>query len=209
MEKIQEILNNGLDRYEKEHKIVMYKKKVINAIKNCKTANIGAHKYICDECGYEEIAYNSCRNRHCPNCQTGKKLKWIEARKEEVLNIKYYHIVFTIPSELYTIAIQNQEKIYKILFRSSSETLQELVRDEKYLGEEIGFFSILHTWGQNLMYHPHVHLVVTGGGLTEVNTWKEKEEDFFIPVQVMSRVFREKYRNSSLQANYRKIVILQ
>ena len=193
MEKIQEILNNGLDRYEKEHKIVMYKKKVINAIKNCKTANIGAHKYICDECRYEEIAYNSCRNRHCPNCQTGKKLKWIEARKEEVLNIKYYHIVFTIPSELYTIAIQNQEKIYKILFRSSSEKLQELERDEKYLGAEIGFFSILHTWGQNLMYHPHVHLVVTGGGLTEVNTWKEKEEDFFIPVQVMSRVFREKF----------------
>ena len=120
-------------------------------------------------------------------------MKWIEARKEEVLNIKYYHIVFTIPSELYTIAIQNQEKIYKILFRSSSETLQELARDEKYLGAEIGFFSILHTWGQNLMYHPHVHLVVTGGGLTEVNTWKEKEEEFFIPVQVMSRVFREKF----------------
>lgn len=193
MEKIQEILNNGLYRHEKEHKIVMYKKKVINAIKNCKIANIGAHKYICDECGYEEIVYNSCRNRHCPNCQTGKKLKWIEARKEDILNIKYYHIVFTIPSELYTIAIQNQEKIYKILFRSSSETLQELARDEKYLGAEIGFFSILHTWGQNLMYHPHVHLVVTGGGLTEVNTWKEKEEDFFIPVQVMSRVFREKF----------------
>lgn len=193
MEKIQEILNNGLYRHEKEHKIVMYKKKVINAIKNCKIANIGAHKYICDECGYGEIVYDSCRNRHCPNCQTGKKLKWIEARKEDILNIKYYHIVFTIPSELYTIAIQNQEKIYKILFRSSSETLQELARDEKYLGAEIGFFSILHTWGQNLMYHPHVHLVVTGGGLTEVNTWKEKEEDFFIPVQVMSRVFREKF----------------
>ena len=193
MEKIQEILNNGLEEYEKENKIVMYKKKVINAIKNCKTANIGAHKYICDECGYEEIAYNSCRNRHCPNCQTGKKLKWIEARKEEVLNIKYYHIVFTIPSELYTIAIQNQEKIYKILFKSSAETMQELARDEKYLGAEIGFFSILHTWGQNLMYHPHVHLVVTGGGLTEVNTWKEKEEDFFIPVQVMSRVYRGKF----------------
>ena len=109
MEKIQEILNKGLERYEKENKIIWYKKKVIKAIKDCKTGAIGAHKYVCDECGYEEIAYNSCRNRHCPNCQTGKKLKWIEARKEEVLNIKYYHIVFTIPSELYTIAIQNQE----------------------------------------------------------------------------------------------------
>ena len=193
MEKIKEILNKGLDEYESSHKIVGYKKSTIKAIKNCKTEKMGAHKYVCDECGYEEIAYNSCRNRHCPNCQTGKKLKWIEARKEEVLNIKYYHIVFTIPSELYTIAIQNQEKIYKILFKSSAETVQELARDEKYLGAEIGFFSILHTWGQNLMYHPHVHMVVTGGGLTKTLKWKEKEEDFFIPVKVMSKVFRGKF----------------
>ena len=193
MEKIQEILNKGLEKYEKENKIIGYKKKVMYAIKECKTGAIGAHKYVCDECGYEEIAYNSCRNRHCPNCQTGKKLKWIEARKEEVLNIKYYHIVFTIPSEIYNIALQNQEKMYKILFKASAETLQELAKDEKYLGGEIGFFSILHTWGQNLMYHPHIHCVVTGGGLTEVKTWKEKEEDFFIPVQVMSRVFRGKF----------------
>ena len=193
MEKIQEILNNGLEKYEKENKIIGYKKKVMHAIKECKTGAIGAHKYVCDECGYEEIAYNSCRNRHCPNCQTGKKLKWIEARKEEVLNIKYYHVVFTIPSEIYNIALQNQEKMYKILFKASAETLQELAKDKKYLGGEIGFFSILHTWGQNLMYHPHIHCVVTGGGLTEVNTWKEKEEDFFIPVQVMSRVYRGKF----------------
>ena len=191
MEKIQEILNNGLEKYEREHKIIGYKKKVMHAIKECKTGAIGAHKYVCDECGYEEIAYNSCRNRHCPNCQTGKKLKWIEARKE-VLNIKYYHIVFTIPSELYSISLQNQEKMYKILFKASAETLQMLAKDKKYLGGEIGFFSILHTWGQNLMYHPHVHLVVTGG-LTEINTWKEKEEEFFIPVKVMSRVFRGKF----------------
>ena len=123
MEKIQEILNNGLEKYEKENKIIGYKKKVMHAIKECKTGAIGAHKYVCDECGYEEIAYNSCRNRHCPNCQTGKKLKWIEARKEEVLNIKYYHVVFTIPSEIYNIALQNQEKMYKILFKASAETL--------------------------------------------------------------------------------------
>ena len=195
MEKIQEILNNGLEKYEKENKVIGYKKKVVHAIKECKTGAIGAHKYVCDECGYEEIAYNSCRNRHCPNCQTGKKLKWIEARKEEVLNIKYYHVVFTIPSEMYSIAIQNQSSIYKIMFKASAETLQELAEDEKYLGGEIGFFSILHTWGQNLMYHPHVHIVVTGGGLTEINTWKEKEGDFFIPVKVMSRVFKGKFLN--------------
>ena len=193
MEKIQKILNKGLEKYIKENKVVGYKQKAIKSIKDCKTGAIGAHKYVCDECGYEEIAYNSCRNRHCPNCQTGKKIKWIEARKEEVLNIKYYHIVFTIPSEIYNITLQNQEKMYKILFKASSETLQMLAKDTKYLGAEIGFFSILHTWGQNLMYHPHVHIVVTGGGLTEINTWKEKEEDFFIPVKVMSRVFRGKF----------------
>ena len=193
MEKIKEILNKGLDEYESSHKIVGYKKSTIKAIKNCKTEKMGAHKYVCDECGYEEIAYNSCRNRHCPNCQIMKKLKWIEARKEEVLNIKYYHVVFTIPSELYNIVYQNQSKMYNVLFKAASETLQELAQDKKYLGAEIGFFSILHTWGQNLMYHPHVHMVVTGGGLTKTLKWKEKEEDFFIPVKVMSKVFRGKF----------------
>lgn len=193
MEKIQEILNKGWKNYNKNHKVIGYKKKAVTAISDCKTGAIGAHKYVCDECGYEEIAYNSCRNRHCPNCQTGKKLQWIEARKEEVINIKYYHVVFTIPSELNGIAMQNQSRMYKILFKASAETLQELARDKKYLGGEIGFFSILHTWGQNLMYHPHVHLVVTGGGLSKIGKWVEKEEDFFIPVKVMSRKFRGKF----------------
>ena len=193
MERIQEILNKGLDGYLKKHKVIVHKQKVINAIKDCKTEKLGAHKYVCDECGYEEIAYNLCRNRHCPNCQTGKKLKWIEARKSEVLNVKYYHVVFTIPSEIYTVVLQNQEKMYKVLFKASAETLQELAKDEKYLGGEIGFFSILHTWGQNLMYHPHIHCVVTGGGLTKLGKWIEKEEDFFIPVKVMSRKFRGKF----------------
>ena len=193
MSKIQEILELGLKEYEGNHKIIGYKKKVLNAIKNCKTEKLGAHKYVCDECGYEKIAYNTCRNRHCPSCQFGKKLKWIENRKSEVLNIKYYHIVFTVPSEINTIMLQNQSKMYNILFKASAETLQELGEDKKYLGGEIGFFSILHTWGQNLMYHPHIHCVVTGGGLTEIGKWVEKEEDFFIPVKVMSRKFRGKF----------------
>ena len=193
MTKIQKIIEIGMKEYLEKNRVVGYKQKVMKAIKNCKREEMGAHKYVCDECGYEEIAYNSCRNRHCPNCQTGKKIKWIEARKEEVLNIKYYHIVLTIPREIYLIALQNQSKMYKILFKASAETLQELARDKKYLGGEIGFFSILHTWGQNLMYHPHVHLVVTGGGLSEIGRWIEKEEDFFIPVKVMSRKFRGKF----------------
>ena len=193
MEKIQEILNKGLEKYMEKNKVIGYKQKVIKAIKNCKTEKMGAHKYVCDECGHEEIVYNSCRNRHCPNCQIMKKLKWIEARKEEVLNVKYYHVVFTIPRDINNIVYQNQNKMYKILFKASSETLQELAKDKKYLGGEVGFFSILHTWGQNLMYHPHIHIVVTGGGLTETNKWKEKEKDFFIPVKVMSKVFKGKF----------------
>lgn len=193
MGKIQEILELGLKEYEKKNKLVGYKKKVMRAIKDCKTEKMGAHKYVCDECGYEKIAYNTCRNRHCPNCQFGKKLRWIENRKSEVLNIKYYHVVFTVPSEMNIIMLQNQEKMYKILFKASAETLQELAEDEKYLGGEIGFFSVLHTWGQNLMYHPHIHCVVTGGGLTKIGKWVEKEEDFFIPVQVISRKFRGKF----------------
>jgi len=192
MEKIQEILNKGWKSYNDKHKVIGYKKKAVTNIAECKTGLIGAHKYVCDECGYEEIAYNSCRNRHCPNCQMGKKLQWIEARKEEVLNIKYYHVVFTIPDELNLLTLQNQSKIYKVLFKASAETLQELAEDKKYLGGEIGFFSILHTWGQNMMYHPHIHIVTTGGGLTELGKWIEKAEDFFIPVKVMSKVFRGK-----------------
>ena len=193
MEKIQEILNKGWKIYNQNHKVIGYKKKAVTAITDCKTGRIGAHKYVCDECGYEEIAYNSCRNRHCPNCQTGKKLQWIEARKEEVLNIKYYHVVFTIPDELNLITLQNQTKVYKVLFKATAETLQELAEDKKYLGGELGFFSILHTWGQNMMYHPHVHIVTTGGGLTELDKWVEKDKDFFIPVKVMSKVFRGKF----------------
>ena len=121
MEKIQEIWNKGWKIYSQNHKVIGYKKKALTAIVECKTGAIGAHKYVCDECGYEEIAYNSCRNKHCPNCQAGKKLQWIEARKEEVLNIKYYHVVFTMSDELNLITLQNQSKVYKVLFKASAE----------------------------------------------------------------------------------------
>lgn len=193
MEKIQEIITKHWKTYQEKHEVQWYKQKVMNQISKCKTEAMGAHKFVCDECGYEEIAYNSCRNRHCPNCQTGKQLKWIEARKEEVLNTKYYHVVFTIPEELNLMAMQNPRKIYSILFKASAETLQELARDKKYLGAEVGFFSILHTWGQEMTYHPHVHMVVTGGGLSKIGTWVEKGSDFFIPVKVMASKFKGKF----------------
>ena len=155
---------------------------------------MGGHKDKCDDCGHIQISYNSCRNRHCPKCQTLQKEKWIEARNEDLLPIQYFHVVFTIPSEFNPIVIMNQKVMYDLLFRSVSETLTELSNDPKHLGARIGFISILHTWGQNLMDHPHVHCVVTGGGLsTDNDSWISCRKNFFIPVRVMSALFRGKF----------------
>ena len=147
MPEVQEIIKKYGKEYKEKHKLLPHIAKTMGAIEKCRTGELGAHIDVCDECGYEEIAYNSCRNRHCPNCQIMKKLKWIEARKEEVLNIKYYHVVFTIPSELYNIVYQNQSKMYNVLFKAASETLQELAQDKKYLGAEIGFARKMYDRG--------------------------------------------------------------
>ncbi len=166
----------------------------MRAIEVCRTAELGGHKDKCDSCGHIEISYNSCRNRHCPKCQTLRKEKWIEAREEDLLPIQYFHVVFTIPSELNPVVIMNQRVMYNILFRSASETLTELAGNPKHLGARIGFIGILHTWGQNLMDHPHIHCVVTGGGLSfDGDRWVSCREGFFIPVRVMSALFRGKF----------------
>ena len=193
MEKIQEILDKGWIGFSLKYKVPKYIRRTMDDIGKCKTKAMGSHKYVCDECGHEEITYNSCKNRSCPNCQAGERMRWIEAREEELLNVKYYHVVFTIPSELNMIALQNEKTMYKILFKASAETMKELAGDKKYLGGEIGFFSVLHTWGQTLQYHPHVHLVVTGGGLNEIGKWVERGKDFFIPVKVLAKKFRGKF----------------
>jgi hypothetical protein len=164
----------------------------MHAVEVCRTAELGGHKDKCAECGHIEISYNSCRNRHCPKCQTLRKETWIEDRAEDLLPIQYFHVVFTIPSELNPLAIMNQKVMYNLLFRSASETLVELADNPKHLGARIGFIAILHTWGQNLMDHPHVHCVVTGGGLSE-NDWVSSRKGFFIPVRVMSALFRGKF----------------
>ena len=135
----------------------------MRAIEVCRTSVLGGHKDKCDNCGHLEISYNSCRNRHCPKCQTLAKEKWIEARSEDLLPIEYFHVVFTIPSELNPIISMNRKVMYDLLFRSVSETLMELANDPKHLGAKIGVISILHTRGQNLMDHPHIHCIVTGG----------------------------------------------
>jgi len=160
--------------------------RVMRAIETCRTADQGGHVDECEHCGNKVISYNSCRNRHCPKCQFLKKEQWIEARERDLLPIPYFHVVFTIP--------RNQEVLYAVLFRSVSETLIELSENPKRLGATIGFISILHTWGQNLMDHPHVHNVVTGGGLSPGGrTWMACKKDFFLPVKVMSKLFRGKF----------------
>ena len=166
----------------------------MRAIEVCRTAVLGGHKDQCDHCGHQEISYNSCRNRHCPKCQTLRKEKWIEARSEDLLPIEYFHVVFTLPSELNLLVSTNRKVLSDLLFHSVSETLTQLAKDPKHLGAEIGSIGILHTWGQNLMDHPHIHCIVTGGGLSsDKGRWVSCRKGFFIPVRVMSALFKGKF----------------
>lgn len=193
MPELQDIFQQYGQAFLHNRKLPNNVRKAMSAIERCRTGALGAHTDACDECGYTRISYNSCRNRHCPKCQTLTKERWIEARKEDLLNIKYFHVVFTIPDKLNGIAFQNQKLLYTILFKSVSETLQELAADKKYLGARLGFTAILHTWGQNLMLHPHIHCIVPGGGLNSINQWVNTKKKFFIPVKVLSRKFRGKF----------------
>ncbi|HWR58850.1 MAG TPA: IS91 family transposase, partial [Thermodesulfovibrionales bacterium] len=180
--------------YRSAHALPLNYLRVMRAVEVCRTAVLGGHKDSCDRCGHIEISYNSCRNRHCPKCQTLQKEKWIEARNEDLLPIQYFHVVFTIPSELNPLVIMNQKVMYDLMFRSVSETLIELSGNPRHLGARIGFMGVLHTWGQNLMDHPHIHCVVTGGGLSSDGTrWVSCRKKFFIPVRVMSALFRGKF----------------
>ena len=180
--------------YRESHKLPRNHLRVMGAIEACRTAALGGHKDKCDQCGHLAISYNSCRNRHCPKCQTLAKEKWIEARGEDLLPIEYFHVVFTIPSELNHLVSMNRKVMYDLLFRSVSETLMELANDPKHLGAKIGVISILHTWGQNLMDHPHIHCIVTGGGLSpDGSRWVSCRKGFFLPVRVMSALFRGKF----------------
>ena len=168
--------------------------KVLHAIARCRTAALGGHRDRCPQCGHQTISYNSCRNRHCPKCQTVARDKWLAARQRELLAVGYFHVVFTLPQELSLLALQNKKTIYSLLFRASAETLLEVAADPKHLGAEIGFLSVLHTWGQNLLHHPHVHCVIPAGGLSPDHShWVHSQPGFFLPVTVLSRVFRGKF----------------
>src|SRR5438128_5741694 len=176
--------------------------KVLRAIERCRTAALGGHLDECTHCGYRApISYNSCRDRHCPKCQTAARERWIAARRRELLPTPYAHIVFTLPRRLATLVLQNKKVLYDLLFRTSAETLLEVARDPRHLGAEIGFFSVLHTWGQKLELHPHVHCVVPAGGLSPDHThWIRSQGRYFLPKPVLRKVFRGKFVNALEQA---------
>ena len=169
--------------------------KVLLAIARCRTAALGGHIDECTRCGHRAaISYNSCRNRHCPKCQTGARERWIQARRRELLPTPYVHVVFTLPPQLAALALHNKKVIYDLLLRASAETLLEVARDPRHLGAEIGFFSVLHTWNQKLQVHPHIHCVIPAGGLSLDHTrWIRSHPRFFLPIHVLRRVFRGKF----------------
>lgn len=169
-------------------------RKVLRAIARCRTAALGGHRDLCPRCGYRAISFNSCRDRHCPKCQSGARDQWIAARQNELLAIPYVHVVFTLPHQLCQLTLQNKKVLYDLLFRASAETLLQVAANPKYLGAQIGFLSVLHTWGQNLLAHPHVHCLIPAGGLAPDHThWIHPRYPFFLPVRVLGRVFRAKF----------------
>ncbi len=177
--------------------------RVLNALKICRTSALGGHIESCSNssCGFERIAYNSCRNRHCPKCQTTNRERWILARQADVLDCTYFHVVFTIPQELHTFCLKYPKELYNILFQSSKETLFAFGDDKKHLGAQMGAISLLHTWGQNLSLHPHVHIIVPGGGFTKDNVWKNcaSKGDFLFPIRAMASVYRAKFMEQFLE----------
>lgn len=181
------------DAYREQHgaSLCTAQRRVMTAIELCRTAALGGHVEQCDQCGHQRISFNSCRDRHCPKCQSLARAQWLDDRRAELLATQYFHVVLTIPEEIAAIAYQNKAPVYGILFRAAAETLRTIAADSKHLGAEIGFFAVLHTWGQNLLHHPHLHCVVAGGGLSPDGTrWISCRPGFFLPVRVLSHLFR-------------------
>lgn len=168
--------------------------RVLKAIASCRTAALGGHVSACDHCDHRQIAYNSCRNRHCPKCQAAARAAWLDERSRDLLPVPYFHVVFTLPESIAALALQNPRVMYSLLFRSAADTLREVAANPKRLGAQIGGLAVLHTWEQNLCHHPHLHCVVPGGGFSLDGTrWISSAEKFFLPVRILSRVFRGKF----------------
>jgi len=180
--------------YQRAYGTSLEQRRILWALTSCRTAALGGHKKQCEACGHEVIAYNSCRNRHCPKCQAAARAQWLEARAADLLEVPYFHVVFTLPASIRPLALQNKRLVYGIFFRAVSETLCTIARDPKHLGAHIGFLAVLHTWGQNLHHHPHIHCVVPGGGISlDGNHWVNCREQFFLSVSVLSCLFQKKF----------------
>lgn len=181
--------------YRATHSITEKQRSVMFDIEHCRSSVFGYHLDVCDECGHTEPEYNSCRNRHCPKCQGIQKRKWVNARLEDLLPVPYYHVVFTLPDSIFPVCLFNQELIYDLLFDCASETLLTFGRDPKWLGGELGFFGVMHTWGQTLWHHPHVHFVVPGGAIGPNGKWLrlKYKDKFLFPVRALSQVFRNNF----------------
>ena len=193
---IGDILYQHGDRYINDNHISGQQKGLIHLLSACRTSGLGSHFERCDNCSYTGKSYDSCRNRHCPTCQQKDKLEWLEKRMKELLPVGYYHLVFTLPHELNPMCLQNKKVMYGLLFKAASQTLIELTKDTKHLGADIGLVTVLHTWGQNMMEHPHLHCIMPSGGLSsDKQHWMQpnKKDKFFIHVKVLSRKFRGKF----------------
>jgi hypothetical protein len=193
---VADIVRRAGDRFIERYRgsLTWAQFKVLRAIKRCRTAALGGHRDQCVRCGHQAISYNSCRNRHCPKCQTNAREKWLCARRRELLPVCYFHLVFSVPHALVPLVWQNKKVLFRLLFETSAATLLEVAADPARLGAQIGFLSILHTWGQTLQRHPHIHCVVPGGGMSPDHAqWIRSPSNFFLPVRVLSRVFRGKF----------------
>jgi len=190
---IQDIFQRFYPKFLERYGVSAQQAKTANNIMNCRTAALGGRVSKCEECGFLEVLYNSCRNRHCPLCQGIAKTVWIDQRTSDILDAPYFHLVFTVPEELHDLIYQNQVPLYNLMYKVVSETLTELCQLSKYLGAQAGFFAILHTWGQDLHYHPHIHVVMLAGGLTSCKQWRSSSKKFFIPVKVLAKKFRGKF----------------
>ena len=192
---VADILRLHGDEYRRAHTLTPQQARVMHDIEACRTPELGCHADVCEECGHVEIGHNSCRNRHCPKCQGVAKRRWVAARLGQLMPIPYFHVVFTLPNMIFPLCVCNQKLTYDLLFESAAETLKAFGRDPRWLGAEIGFYGILHTWGQTMWLHPHLHLIVTGGGLNGDGEWVGPEHGgrFLFPVCAVSKVFRGKF----------------
>ena len=190
---IQEIFKHAYANFKNSHPVSSSADKVALAVLRCKTPMLGGNQAVCEDCGATEVHYNSCRNRHCPCCQAVNKERWIDARKADVVDATYFHAVFTVPENLNILFLANKRLLFNLLYDSSAATLKELAKDKRHLGAQIGFISILHTWGSNLSFHPHIHTIVLGGGLSKDQTFVAAKTGFLFPIKAVSRLFRGKF----------------